>query len=180
MTAPTKPENERPTAASTYAMAKELLLRMTPWLAIIFIFIVPIVILVMMAMAFLCLPMGRDVVVVSNEKQWSMLFANMATVLIAYVLWYLPRLLAYTHDHLLKHHPNLRRHLPPLLPRPSTSCCWPKCIAGPTAGDKLKRGDWPALACYLYGTCCCIASHSPCARLPASVVRSSTTTSPLP
>jgi hypothetical protein len=112
MTTPKKSDQLSPYAASSRAMAKELLLRFTPWLTIIWIFIVPIIILAMMAMAFLILPMGRDVVVVSNEKEWSMLFANMTTLLIAYVLWYLPRLLAYTHDKLLKEHPHLRRHLP--------------------------------------------------------------------
>ncbi len=96
----------------TLAMLKALIKRLTPWLAIARIFFVPIAILTLLAVAFLRLPMGRDVVVASNQLEWSMLIANTATLLMAYALWYLPRLLAYTHDGLLRQHPRLRRHLP--------------------------------------------------------------------
>lgn len=101
-------------------MMAELLKRLTDWLAILWLFSVPAAILALLALAFLKLPMGRDVVVATSDLEWSMLIANFSVLIMAYVLWYLPRMLAYTHDGLLKEHPNLRRHLP----RYFATCCF--------------------------------------------------------
>lgn len=101
-------------------MFLELVKRLTNWLSILWLFIVPVTTLAVLALAFLKLPMGRDVVVATNTLEWSMLIANSSVLIMAYALWYLPRMLAYTHDGLLKQHPNLRRHLP----RYFATCCF--------------------------------------------------------
>lgn len=101
-------------------MLLELVKRLTSWLAILWLFSVPAGTLALLALAFLKLPMGRDVVVATNALEISMLIANFSVLIMAYVLWYLPRMLAYTHDGLLKEHPNLRRHLP----RYFATCCF--------------------------------------------------------
>lgn len=76
------------------------------------IFIVPLVVLAVLAVALLVLPQGKDVVVLANEGRLTMFAACFAMAFMAFALWYVSRLLAYAHEDTLNHARVLQLHLP--------------------------------------------------------------------